>query len=57
MILNVPTEEELKRYYNVVWETKNFQEESRKPLEIYSKLSISEAQEQYNEVINKFPLK
>jgi integrase/recombinase XerD len=30
--------------------------ESRKTLEIYSKLSISEAQEAYNDVINKFPI-
>lgn len=30
--------------------------ESRKTLEIYSKLSISEAQGAYNEVINKFPI-
>jgi integrase/recombinase XerD len=30
--------------------------ESRKTLEIYSKLSITEAQEAYNEVINKFPI-
>jgi len=30
--------------------------ESRKTLEIYSKLSISEAQEVYNNVINKFPI-
>ena len=30
--------------------------ESRKTLEIYSKLSITEAQEAYNEVINKFPV-
>jgi integrase/recombinase XerD len=30
--------------------------ESRKTLEIYSKLSISDAQEAYNEVINKFPI-
>jgi integrase/recombinase XerD len=30
--------------------------ESRKTLEIYSKLSICEAQEVYNEVINKFPI-
>jgi integrase/recombinase XerD len=30
--------------------------ESRKTLEIYSKLSIAEAQEAYNEVINKFPI-
>jgi len=28
--------------------------ESRKTLEIYSKLSIVEAQEAYNDVINKF---
>jgi integrase/recombinase XerD len=30
--------------------------ESRKTLEIYSKLSITEAQGAYNEVINKFPI-
>jgi len=30
--------------------------ESRKTLEIYSNLSITEAQEAYNEVINKFPV-
>jgi integrase/recombinase XerD len=30
--------------------------ESRKTLEIYSKLSITEAQEKYNEVIKKFPI-
>lgn len=30
--------------------------ESRKTLEIYSKLSISEAQKSYNEVISKFPI-
>jgi integrase/recombinase XerD len=30
--------------------------ESRKTLEIYSKLSIVEAQEKYNEVIKKFPI-
>jgi integrase/recombinase XerD len=30
--------------------------ESRKTLEIYSKLSISDAQEAYNEVINKFTI-
>lgn len=30
--------------------------ESRKTLEIYSKLSIAEAQESYNEVIDKFPI-
>lgn len=30
--------------------------ESRKTLEIYSKLSITEAQEAYDEVINKFPI-
>jgi integrase/recombinase XerD len=30
--------------------------ESRKTLEIYSKLSISDAQEVYNDVINKFPI-
>lgn len=30
--------------------------ESRKTLEIYSKLSISEAQEIYNDVIKKFPI-
>lgn len=29
---------------------------TRQSLEIYSKLSINEAQEKYNEVINKFPL-
>lgn len=30
--------------------------ESRKSLEIYSRLSIGEAQKEYNEVINKFPI-
>lgn len=30
--------------------------ESRKTLEIYSKLSITEAQKKYNNVINKFPI-
>jgi len=30
--------------------------ESRKSLEIYSKLSITEAQEEYNKSINKFPI-
>ena len=30
--------------------------ESRKTLEIYSKLSIAEAQETYDEVINNFPI-
>ena len=30
--------------------------ESRKTLEIYSKLSITEAQESYNDVISKFPI-
>lgn len=30
--------------------------ESRKTLEIYSKLSISDAQESYNKVIDKFPI-
>lgn len=30
--------------------------ESRKTLEIYSKLSITDAQEKYNEVIKKFPI-
>ncbi|MFM9277548.1 hypothetical protein [Paenibacillus jiagnxiensis] len=29
--------------------------ESRKSLEIYSKLAITNAQQEYNEVINKFP--
>jgi len=28
----------------------------RQSLEVYSKLSINEAQEKYNEVINKFPV-
>ena len=30
--------------------------ESRKSLEVYSKLSITEAQKEYNEVISKFPI-
>jgi len=30
--------------------------ESRKSLEVYSKLSITEAQEEYNKTINKFPV-
>ncbi|APC96190.1 phage integrase domain protein (plasmid) [Francisella tularensis subsp. novicida] len=30
--------------------------EKRGSLEIYSKLSITEAQEKYNEVISKFPV-
>lgn len=30
--------------------------ESRKSLEVYSKLAITEAQNEYNEVINKFPV-
>ncbi|MGI6120573.1 MAG: tyrosine-type recombinase/integrase [Desulfosporosinus sp.] len=30
--------------------------ESRKSLEVYSKLAITEAQQEYNEVINKFPI-
>ncbi|WP_269322568.1 tyrosine-type recombinase/integrase [Paenibacillus sp. FSL H7-0357] len=30
--------------------------ESRKSLEVYSKLAITEAQNEYNEVINKFPI-
>jgi len=30
--------------------------ESRKSLEIYSKLSIAEAQQEYNKTINKFPI-
>jgi integrase/recombinase XerD len=30
--------------------------ESRKSLEIYSKLAITDAQQEYNEVINKFPI-
>lgn len=30
--------------------------ESRKSLEIYSKLSITDAQNKYNEVINEFPI-
>lgn len=29
---------------------------SRKSLEIYSKLAITDAQQEYNEVINKFPI-
>ncbi|HBW38795.1 tyrosine-type recombinase/integrase [Desulfosporosinus sp. BICA1-9] len=29
---------------------------SRKSLEVYSKLAITEAQQEYNEVINKFPI-
>jgi integrase/recombinase XerD len=29
--------------------------ESRKSLEVYSKLAITDAQQEYNEVINKFP--
>ena len=29
---------------------------SRKSLEIYSRLSISEAQEEYNNVIGRFPI-
>ncbi|MFC0396312.1 tyrosine-type recombinase/integrase [Paenibacillus mendelii] len=30
--------------------------ESRKSLEVYSKLAITDAQNEYNEVINKFPI-
>ena len=30
--------------------------ESRKSLEVYSKLAITDAQQEYNEVINKFPI-
>jgi len=30
--------------------------QSRKSLEVYSKLSITDAQAEYNEVINKFPI-
>ena len=30
--------------------------DSRKSLEIYSKLSITEAQEKYDKVINEFPI-
>lgn len=30
--------------------------ESRKSLEVYSKLAITDAQYEYNEVINKFPI-
>jgi integrase/recombinase XerD len=30
--------------------------DSRKSLEIYSKLSLSDAQEEYNNIINKFPI-
>ncbi|MNJ61689.1 site-specific tyrosine recombinase XerC [compost metagenome] len=30
--------------------------ESRKSLEVYPKLAITEAQNEYNEVINKFPI-
>ncbi|AET61249.1 phage integrase [Paenibacillus terrae HPL-003] len=30
--------------------------EIRKSLEIYSKLTITDAQQEYNEVINKFPI-
>jgi len=30
--------------------------ESRQSLEIYSKLSIGEAQESYENIINKFPI-
>lgn len=30
--------------------------ESRKSLEIYSKLAITDAQQEYNEVINKYPI-
>jgi len=30
--------------------------ESRKSLEIYSKLSIADAQQEYNKAINKFPI-
>ncbi|MEK5400654.1 tyrosine-type recombinase/integrase [Paenibacillus sp. FSL K6-2859] len=30
--------------------------ESRKSLEVYSKLAITDAQEEYNEVINRFPI-
>ena len=30
--------------------------ESRKSLELYSKLSITDAQNKYNEVINEFPV-
>ena len=30
--------------------------ESRKSLEIYSKLSIAEAQQEYNKAIDKFPI-
>nr|WP_256257660.1 MULTISPECIES: hypothetical protein [unclassified Paenibacillus] len=29
--------------------------ENRKSLEVYSKLAIIDAQQEYNEVINKFP--
>jgi integrase/recombinase XerD len=31
-------------------------QERRKSLEIYSKLAITDAQQEYNEVINKFPI-
>jgi integrase/recombinase XerD len=30
--------------------------ESRKSLEVYSRLAITDAQQEYNEVINKFPI-
>ncbi|MGW8959403.1 tyrosine-type recombinase/integrase [Paenibacillus sp. NPDC055715] len=30
--------------------------EGRKSLEVYSKLAITDAQQEYNEVINKFPI-
>ncbi|MCY9665340.1 site-specific integrase [Paenibacillus alginolyticus] len=30
--------------------------ESRKSLEVYSKLAITDAQNEYNELINKFPI-
>jgi integrase/recombinase XerD len=30
--------------------------ESRKSLDVYSKLAITKAQQEYNEVINKFPI-
>ncbi|MBN8523191.1 MAG: hypothetical protein J0M23_05000 [Rickettsiales bacterium] len=33
-----------------------FRHNSRKSLEIYSRLSITDAQKKYNEVINNFPI-
>jgi len=60
----VPSEAEIRRYYEVVWQARNIQDmliiktllyTGVRVGEVYSRLAIGEAQEAYDQVINDFP--